>query len=119
MLTNGLVYTVDSDQEWAEAVVILGNEIVYVGDNAGASAFVGESTESVDLGGRMMLPGFVDGHIHSMAGALISRGRDLQTDSTEELLAMKNDDPRCMGWLPIRVRARAEEADGDDVRGLR
>jgi len=39
---NGRVYTVNEAQPWAEAVVVRGNEIVSVGDSAGADAFVGE-----------------------------------------------------------------------------
>jgi predicted amidohydrolase YtcJ len=36
------VYTVNSQQPWAEAVAVSGNEIVYVGDNAGAIRIAGE-----------------------------------------------------------------------------
>ncbi len=74
IFTNGKVYTVNEEQPWAEAVVIRGKEIVFVGDNAAAVAFVGESTNQIDLDGKMLLPGFVDNHIHPTAGALIANG---------------------------------------------
>jgi predicted amidohydrolase YtcJ len=92
VLTNGKVYTVDEAQPWAEAVAVSGNEIVYVGDNDGASAFVGEGTESIDLGGRLLLPGFVESHIHLGGGAGTSSGLILSTeDSIEEVLKKVKD----------------------------
>jgi len=87
VFTNGKVYTVNDKQPWAEAVAVRGNEIVYVGDNAGAAAFVGDDTKQTDLAGRMMLPGFVEGHFHTTTQGVALHGPDLQTDSMEELLA--------------------------------
>jgi hypothetical protein len=46
VFTNGKVYTVNPDQEWAQAVAVRGDTIVYVGDSDSAKAFVGEKTES-------------------------------------------------------------------------
>jgi len=87
VFTNGKVYTVNPDQPWAEAVAVKGNEIVYVGDDAGAAAFVGSGTESIDLEGRLMLPGFVEGHFHTTTQGVALHGPDLQTNSMDELLA--------------------------------
>ena len=39
LFTNANVYTANPEQEWAEAVAVKGNKIVYVGDAAGATAF--------------------------------------------------------------------------------
>ena len=88
VFTNGRIYTVNEAQPWAEAVAVRGDTIVYVGDSAGATAYLGDDTESVDLAGRMMLPGFIDGHLHGTGGGLIALGPDLQTDDKEELLEM-------------------------------
>ncbi len=65
---NGAVYTVDEERSWSEAVAISAGRIVFVGDNEGAAAFVGDATEVTDLDGQMMLPGFHDSHIHIMIG---------------------------------------------------
>lgn len=91
VFTNGIVYTVDDNNPEAQAVAVRGDEIVYVGADAGAQAFVGEGTELIDLDGKMLMPGFVDSHIHSMAGGFIARGQDLQTDDKEELLQLVRD----------------------------
>lgn len=64
VLTNARIYTVDDKTSWAEAVAVKGNRIVYVGDNAGAEAYVGETTIKNDLGGKFVMPGIIDGHTH-------------------------------------------------------
>jgi predicted amidohydrolase YtcJ len=87
VLTNGKIYTVDTGRPWAEALAVLGNKIVYVGDNAGAAAYVGKGVEVFDLGGKFVMPGFVEGHFHTTTQGIIMHGPDLQTDSMEELLA--------------------------------
>jgi len=69
-LTNGRIYTVDAARSWADTVVIDGERIVYVGDASGADALIGAETEVVDLGGRLVLPGFQDAHIHPIGGGV-------------------------------------------------
>ncbi|MFR8072809.1 MAG: amidohydrolase family protein, partial [Anaerovoracaceae bacterium] len=69
LYVNGSIFTVNKDREWAEAVAVEGNKIVYVGDRAGADAFCDEDTEIYDLDGKMMLPGFIDGHCHPVMAA--------------------------------------------------
>ena len=88
VLTNGKVYTLDADNLWAEAVAIRGKDIVYVGDAEGAAEYTGDGTEVVDLGGKMLLPGFVDTHAHPIvAGGALMRGVDLQSDDIDDILA--------------------------------
>lgn len=56
-----------SNIDWASAVAVTGDRITYVGDDQGAQAQVGPDTEVVDLGGRLMMPGLGDGHLHGGA----------------------------------------------------
>ena len=85
---NGKVYTVNGKEEWAQAVAIKGNEIVYVGSDEGAKAFCGDETEINDMNGGMMLPGFIDGHCHPVMAAQYLCGVYLQIEWTvEECLA--------------------------------
>lgn len=65
VLTNGTIITMVSEGDTAEAVAVKDGEIIYVGDAAGAEAFVADSTKVIDLEGRTLLPGFIDGHIHA------------------------------------------------------
>jgi predicted amidohydrolase YtcJ len=73
VLTGGAVYTVDAARSWARAVAIRDGRIAYVGDDAGAEAFVGAGTKRVDLGGRMLLPGFQDAHVHPVDAGVSRR----------------------------------------------
>ncbi|MEE8349262.1 MAG: amidohydrolase family protein, partial [Acidobacteriota bacterium] len=68
---NGQVYTVNSQQPWAEAVVVEGRRIVYVGDQEQALLQRGGSTRVIDLDGKMLLPGFIDSHFHPSTAALM------------------------------------------------
>ena len=79
---NARAYTLDDKRPWAEAVAIDGDTIVYVGDNAGALALAGKSTEQHDLQGRMLLPGFIDTHMHPIAGGAFARALSLDTLGT-------------------------------------
>lgn len=72
--TNGSIFTANSDCEWVEAVAAEGNKIVYVGDRAGAEAFCGGDMEICDLEGKLMLPGFIDGHCHPVMAAHVLSG---------------------------------------------
>ena len=81
---NGYVYTVNEADDIASAVVTEDDRIAFVGDDAGAKAFAGEDAEAVDLGGRMMLPGFIDGHCHPIMAAYLMSGVVLDIDWTTE-----------------------------------
>ena len=67
---HGHVHTVDSHDTVAEAVAVRDGLIVYAGDDSGALAFIGRRTRIVNLGGRMMMPGLIDGHMHPQSGGL-------------------------------------------------
>jgi hypothetical protein len=68
VLRNGQVMTIDASNSVQQAVAVRDGKIVYVGTNAGATDWVGPNTKVIDLGGRMLMPGFVDAHLHSLAG---------------------------------------------------
>ncbi len=68
VLRGGTVHTMDTSHSTATAVALEDEKIVYVGDDAGVEAFVGEQTQIVELDGKMVLPGFIDSHIHPASG---------------------------------------------------
>lgn len=102
---NGAVYTVNGARTWARAVAVRQKHIVYVGDDSGVQTFVGPKTRIVDLAGKMLLPGFVEGHIHPMIGSTLTRGVDLQYDTRDEI-------------LKILTAYRATQGKVDVVRGF-
>ena len=64
VLTNGKVVTVDDAMPEAEAIAIAGDRIIAVGTDADIEALIGEGTRTVDLAGRLAVPGFIEGHGH-------------------------------------------------------
>src|SRR5207249_6557120 len=70
ILAGGRVYTVESDRPWAEAVAVRGEAIVKVGKEAEVRALAGPATKIIELRGRLLLPGLIDGHTHFLDGSL-------------------------------------------------
>ena len=70
LLRGGIIYTVSADLPGAEAIVVTGKDIVFVGSDEDAEAYIGPQTEVVELEGRLVLPGLVDAHLHPLGGAI-------------------------------------------------
>jgi predicted amidohydrolase YtcJ len=68
VLRNGYVYTLDRANPVARAVAVAAGRVVYAGSVAGVEGFIGPATEVIDVGGRMVMPGIHDGHVHPLAG---------------------------------------------------
>lgn len=87
ILTNGEVYTMEEDQPWASTVVIEGNKITAVLDNAeGLEKYTGPDTRVIDLKGKFVVPGFIDGHVHfNSAGGLINDANLMAVSDNEAL----------------------------------
>jgi predicted amidohydrolase YtcJ len=70
ILHNGNIWTVDSRQPRAQAVAISGGRFTAVGANDEVLALAGGRARKIDLGGKTVLPGFIDAHSHpGYAGA--------------------------------------------------
>ena len=82
ILVNAKAYTLNETAPWAEAVAIEGDHIVYVGDNAGAIARADADTLRHDLQGQMLLPGFIDAHMHPISGGGYAKALSLNTWGT-------------------------------------
>lgn len=67
---NGYVYTVDAASSVHQALAVRAGRIVYVGTDAGVRALIGPQTHVTNLGGRMLMPGLVDGHMHPVGGGM-------------------------------------------------
>ena len=67
VLTGGRVVTVDAALPEAEALAVTGHTITAVGTNDEIAGYVGPSTEVVELEGKLVIPGFIEGHGHYMA----------------------------------------------------
>ncbi|MBC9725282.1 amidohydrolase [Streptomyces sp. TRM68367] len=67
ILTGGQVLTVDRDFTVAQSVAVRGRDIVATGSDAEMRALAGPGTRVVELGGRTVLPGLNDSHLHGAA----------------------------------------------------
>ncbi len=68
LITGARVYTADPDRPWAEAILIDGNRLRYVGTEAEARARAGSGTEQIHLPAALAIPGLNDSHIHMKLG---------------------------------------------------
>jgi predicted amidohydrolase YtcJ len=101
---HGRVYTIDAHDSVQQALAIRAGRIVYVGSDAGLAAFVGPKTTVVDLRGRMLMPGLVDGHSHPLQGG----GTLLKCNLSYEQLRVEQVQSRIQACLD---QARAGEPD--------
>ena len=96
---NGCIRTLDNSEKVAEAVGIENGRIVFVGTDKEAEAF--SCKNRIDLKGRLMLPGFVDTHMHMLHYAFVERSVKLfDCTSVEEMLAAAKKD-----WRRVKVRS--------------
>jgi predicted amidohydrolase YtcJ len=88
VLRHGKIYTMNPKQEWAESLAIQDGRLVYVGSDAEIPKYVGSKTKVLELSNRLVLPSFIDSHVHPI-GAGIEMGQlylgDMKTK--EEILA--------------------------------
>src|SRR5262245_19613820 len=67
---NGKVWTVNRDQPQAEALAVSNGRLVAVGRTEEIKRLAGSTTRTVDLGGRRVVPGFYDSHVHMLGSGL-------------------------------------------------
>jgi predicted amidohydrolase YtcJ len=69
VLLHGKIHTEDAGRSVAQAMGLRGNTIVLVGTDEAVSALIGPHTRTVDLNGRVVLPGIIDAHTHPAESA--------------------------------------------------
>lgn len=108
VVINGSVYTSDARQHEAQAFAVRGDLIEAVGSTQEMLALAGQGTQVLDLGGRRVLPGLHDAHIHPM-GIVKYEGCNLETRALglNELAAFVSEcierlKPTRGEWLAVR-----------------
>ena len=86
IFTNGLIYTEDESQPWAEAFAVKDNKFVYVGDadTDELKAMTGDNTRIVDLCGKMVTPNLIDAHTHPATVSMTAWCAEIWEDSLED-----------------------------------
>lgn len=68
IVVNARVLTMDPAKPRAEAVALGGGKVIAVGSRAEVEAMAGPGARVIDAGGRTVLPGFVESHLHLVLG---------------------------------------------------
>lgn len=95
LFVNAGVYPMTAPSDRADAVAVRDGKILAVGSAAALSALAGAGARRIDLGGRPLLPGFIDAHHHVLQAAIEGRGVSLE---------------RCRTIDEVLVRLREEAA---------
>jgi predicted amidohydrolase YtcJ len=82
VLINAKIFTANPLQPYAEAVSIRGAKIVAVGNRQEVEASVGSDAPVVDLGGKTLLPGLIDSHVHAVFGGVGLLSADAKNEIT-------------------------------------
>jgi len=89
ILINGNIYTVDSLQARAQAIAVKGERILKVGSNEDIRQLKGDSTQVIDLEGKFLMPGFIEGHGHYAGlGSSLMNLNFLKSKSWDEIVEM-------------------------------
>jgi predicted amidohydrolase YtcJ len=105
ILFNGILATQNSAQPGAQAVAVGNGKILALGSDGDVLNLAGPDTEKIDLDGRLVVPGFIDSHIHFYEWALKRQG-------------IKLDDLTHLEELLVRVReAAASQPPGQWIMG--
>ncbi len=84
VVTGARVWTGDPEQPWAEAVAVAGEEILAVGSAVDIAPLIGDGTEVIESDGGMLVPGFIDAHVHFLAGGSTLASVQLRDAQTPE-----------------------------------
>jgi len=87
IIQGGTIYTVNEQQPVVEAVAVKGTKILFAGRQADAEKYRGRETRLIDLNGKVMTPGFIEGHGHILGLGYNEMNLDLlATTSFEEII---------------------------------
>jgi predicted amidohydrolase YtcJ len=70
LIVHAKVYTLNAQTQWAQAVAIRHGKIVAVGSDEVVGKMRGIGTRVIDTGGKLVLPGFTDCHVHFLEGSV-------------------------------------------------
>jgi len=78
VLLNGRFWTANPNQPWAEALAIKGDRILATGRSEDIKKLADKKTREIDLGGALVVPGFIDAHTHFLKGGFSLSNLDLR-----------------------------------------
>ena len=97
LFISGKIFTMNSKKPWAEAMVLNGDKIQYVGSYEKARSLLEQNGKIINLQGRVVLPGLIDSHTH--LGLVSAIGGELKT----------------LDWNPPKQKARTKQETLNDL----
>ena len=105
IVVHAKIYTADEKKPWADSLAILKGKIVAIGKEEEVTRRRGIGTKMIDAGGKLVLPGFTDCHIHFLEGGLSLRRVNLEgahnvaeiQDLLKKYAEQHPDDPWILG----------------------
>ncbi|XP_058079669.1 protein LONG AFTER FAR-RED 3 [Magnolia sinica] len=70
VVTNAVIYTSDSSHPFAQAMAVRSGRILHVGNQSSVRELIGHGTRELNLEGKVVVPGFIDSHVHMIFGGL-------------------------------------------------
>ncbi|KAJ3693084.1 hypothetical protein LUZ60_012179 [Juncus effusus] len=70
VILNATIYTSDDSFPFAESMAIKDGRILKIGDYSSIKGLIGDDTNEINLNGKVVLPGFIDSHVHLIIGGL-------------------------------------------------
>ena len=65
---NAHIWTGNAAHPWASSLAVNGDSLIFVGDSAEYKNYLSDSTNIIDAQGQMIVPGFIDSHVHFLDG---------------------------------------------------
>ena len=92
VITNANVHTMDAKRTVAHSLAVSGGKIIAIGTDADTKSLIGPNTRVIDAGGKLVLPGFNDAHVHFLeTGAQLS-SVDLRSAKTPQEFVQRMKD---------------------------
>ncbi|WP_428744955.1 amidohydrolase [Tenacibaculum sp.] len=104
---NAKIFTVDEANPWAEAILIDGNKILFVGSDTEAEKIADNNAIKVDLQGKLILPGFHDVHMHPM-----------EVGSTTTAFVLDEEDTNAENYIPVIRKASKDNPNVEWLIGF-
>jgi predicted amidohydrolase YtcJ len=122
VLFNGKIFTADKENSIHHSLAVRDSRIIYVGTNEGVKEYISSDTKTIDLEGKLLLPGFIDSHLHLMGAGRLAVKSEKEVDIKycnsigevlEKIKAKTNETPKgewIIGWGYLWTRFNEKRA---------
>ena len=131
VVNNGKIFTVADMNSFVQAVAVKDGKILAVGTSEALEKYIGQTTNVLDVGGKLVIPGFIDAHCHFSSGghslSMLDVGNASSIAAIQKQIAAKIEDVDEAGEIkgdtgsaasPAVVGSTGDEQMDNDVDSL-